>query len=51
MAINSNLQSTVLAKAQEKRFIKSLGRLDITLFIVAAIISLDTIATIAKGGP
>jgi amino acid transporter len=51
MAINTNLQSTVLAKAQEKRFIKSLARLDITLFIVAAIISLDTIATIAKGGP
>lgn len=50
MAINSNNQLTELAKSQEKRFIKSLARTDITLFIVAAIISLDTIATIATGG-
>ena len=50
MAKNINTQSTALAKSQEKRFIKSLARIDITLFIVAAIISLDTIATIAKGG-
>ena len=50
MANNINTQSTALAKSQEKRFIKSLARIDITLFIVAAIISLDTIATIAKGG-
>ena len=50
MANNINTQSTALAKSQEKRFIKSLARTDITLFIVAAIISLDTIATIATGG-
>jgi glutamate:GABA antiporter len=50
MAKNINTQSTALAKSQEKRFIKSLARIDITLFIVAAIISLDTIATIATGG-
>jgi len=50
MANNINTQSTALAKSQEKRFIKSLARIDITLFIVAAIISLDTIATIATGG-
>ena len=48
MANNINTQSTALAKSQEKRFIKSLARIDITLFIVAAIISLDTIATIAN---
>ena len=50
MAYNTNTQLTALAKSQEKRFIKSLARIDITLFIVAAIISLDTIATIATGG-
>lgn len=50
MSTNNNTLSTQLAKSQEKRFIKSLARTDITLFIVAAIISLDTIATIAKGG-
>lgn len=50
MTTNINTQLTQLAKSQEKRFIKSLARTDITLFIVAAIISLDTIATIAKGG-
>ena len=50
MNTNNNTLSTQLAKSQEKRFIKSLARTDITLFIVAAIISLDTIATIAKGG-
>lgn len=50
MAYNTNTQLTELAKSQEKRFIKSLARTDITLFIVAAIISLDTIATIATGG-
>ena len=51
MATETNLRSTILLKTQEKRLIKSLGRIDITLFIVAAIISLDTIATIATGGP
>jgi amino acid transporter len=50
MSFNTNNQLTALAKSQEKRFIKSLARIDITLFIVAAIISLDTIATIATGG-
>jgi amino acid transporter len=50
MANTLNTRSTALAKSQEKRFIKSLARIDITLFIVAAIISLDTIATIATGG-
>jgi len=50
MANNSNMQSTALAKSQESRFIKSLARVDIILFIIAAIISLDTIATIATGG-
>jgi hypothetical protein len=39
MAKNINTQSTALAKSQEKRFIKSLARIDITLFIVAAIIN------------
>lgn len=51
MALDTNLRSTNFLKAQEKRLIKSLRRTDITLFIVAAIISLDTIATIATGGP
>jgi len=39
-----------LAAEQESRFIKSLGRADIVLFIVAAVISIDTIGTMAAGG-
>ncbi len=41
---------TELAQQQSKRFIKSLRRVDIVLFIVAAVISMDTIGTIASGG-
>ncbi len=43
-------EQTALAAAQEKRLIKSLGYADIVLFIVAAVISMDTIGTIASGG-
>ena len=41
---------TELAAEQSKRFIKSLRRADIVLFIVAAVISMDTIGSIASGG-
>jgi len=41
---------TDLAAQQSKRFIKSLRRADIILFIVAAVISMDTIGTMASGG-
>ena len=47
---NENLHLTQLAAQQEKRLVKSLGRLDIIMFIIAAYISLDTIGTIAAGG-
>ena len=50
MSINENTHLTSLAAQQEKRLVKSLGRLDIVLFIIAAYISLDTIGTIAVGG-
>ena len=50
MTRRENTQLTTLAAVQEKRLIKSLGRLDIILFIIAAYISLDTIGTIATGG-
>ena len=41
---------TKLAAEQENRLVKSLGRIDIILFIIAAYISLDTIGSIAAGG-
>jgi amino acid transporter len=44
------INQTGLAAAQEKRFIKSLRRMDIVLFIVAAVISMDTIGSMASGG-
>lgn len=44
------MAQTELAYEQSKRFIKSLGRADIVLFIVAAVISMDTIGSIASGG-
>lgn len=50
MTIRENAQLTILASKQEKRLIKSLGRLDIILFIIAAYISLDTVGSIATGG-
>jgi glutamate:GABA antiporter len=43
-------EQTALAQEQEKRFVKSLGYFDIVLFIVAAVISIDTIGTMASGG-
>jgi len=46
----SLFDQTDLAAQQEKRFVKSLDRLDIVLFIVAAVISMDTIGSIAAGG-
>ena len=42
--------STKLAIEQEKKLVKSLRRSDVVLFIVAAVIALDTIGTIASGG-
>ena len=45
-----NRQQTALAVEQEKKLVKSLRRSDIVLFIVAAVIALDTIGTIASGG-
>lgn len=48
--VTENVQATKLALAQEKKFIKSLRRSDVVLFIVAAVIALDTIGTIASGG-
>jgi amino acid transporter len=45
-----NRQQTALAVEQEKKLVKSLKRSDIVLFIVAAVIALDTIGTIASGG-
>jgi len=47
---NANTYLTTLAAKQEHRLVKSLGRLDIILFIIAAYISLDTIGSIAAGG-
>lgn len=44
------MSQTVLAQEQERKLIKSLRRADVLLFIVAAVISLDTIGTIASGG-
>ena len=46
--VTENVQATKLALAQEKKFIKSLRRSDVVLFIVAAVIALDTIGTIAS---
>ena len=43
--------STELAAEQETRLIKTLRRGDIVLFIVAAVISVDTIGVMASGGP
>ena len=43
-------QGTVLAQEQERKLVKSLRRADVLLFIVAAVIALDTIGTIASGG-
>jgi amino acid transporter len=42
---------TELAATQEGRLIKTLRRGDIVLFIVAAVISVDTIGVMASGGP
>jgi len=50
MTIRENTHLTSLAAQQEKRLVKSLGRIDIILFIIAAYISLDTIGSIAAGG-
>ena len=50
MNLNAKTQLTALAAEQEHRLVKSLGRLDIVLFIIAAYISLDTIGSIAAGG-
>jgi len=50
MANRQNNHLTKLAALQERRLVKSLGRLDIILFIIAAYISLDTIGSIAVGG-
>ena len=50
MPVNDKSHLTKLAALQEKRLVKSLGRLDIILFIIAAYISLDTIGSIAVGG-
>ena len=43
-------EGTLLAREQEKKLVKSLRRSDVLLFIVAAVIALDTIGTIASGG-
>ena len=50
MSQSVNRQQTSLAVEQEKKLVKSLRRSDIVLFIVAAVIALDTIGTIASGG-
>ena len=50
MSQTVNRQQTALAVEQEKKLVKSLRRSDIVLFIVAAVIALDTIGTIASGG-
>ena len=50
MTYRENTHLTSLAAKQEKRLVKSLGRIDIILFIIAAYISLDTIGSIAAGG-
>ena len=50
MSQDQNIHLTSLAAEQEKKLVKSLGRVDIILFIIAAYISLDTIGTIAVGG-
>ncbi|MEI6844478.1 MAG: APC family permease [Actinomycetes bacterium] len=50
MTFKENTHLTSLAAKQEKRLVKSLGRMDIILFIIAAFISLDTIGSIASRG-
>ena len=50
MSQTVNRQQTALAVEQEKKLVKSLRRSDIVLFIVAAVIALYTIGTIASGG-
>lgn len=56
MSINSETgpgygEQTQLAREQEAKLVKSLRRVDVILFIVAAVIALDVIGTIAAGGP
>ncbi|CAB4344377.1 MAG: amino acid permease [Actinobacteria bacterium] len=46
----AHTEVTQLALEQEKKLVKSLRRSDVLLFIVAAVIALDTISTIASGG-
>jgi len=48
--LDPRLQQTTFAVQQEARLVKVLARLDIVYFIVAAVISMDTIGTIASGG-
>jgi len=48
--LDPRLQQTTFAVQQETRLVKVLARLDIVYFIVAAVISMDTIGTIASGG-
>lgn len=50
MSKSVNRQQTLLSVEQEKKLVKSLRRSDIVLFIVAAVVALDTIGTIASGG-
>lgn len=50
MEVAAHVQQTELAAQQEKKLVKSLRRSDVILFIVAAVIALDTIGTIASGG-
>jgi amino acid transporter len=49
-AQGNRVQQTALAAAQEHKLVKTLRRSDIVLFIIAAVISMDTIGQIAAGG-
>lgn len=47
---DERLLQTTFAAEQETKLVKVLKRLDIVYFIIAAVISMDTIGTIAAGG-
>ncbi|SES73320.1 APC family permease [Geodermatophilus poikilotrophus] len=49
-ATGSERDQTALAALQKTRLRRTLGRADIVLFIVAAVISIDTIGLMASGG-
>jgi amino acid transporter len=46
-----NDDTTALAVAEKRKLVRSLGRLDMVLFTICALVGLDTLGTVAKDGP